>query len=142
MMMVTVTRFDPSAWDDEAMDADRQRVIDPQKVKLAMDVIGRDDESVRRWAARFDMLSDTNRLRLLMAIHGAPDIAVSDLAAATGMSDTAVSQALRLLRSQGWVTTRREGRSVLYSLDDKTVHDMLHMLGAGHGRRGHHPAES
>jgi DNA-binding transcriptional ArsR family regulator len=108
------------------------RVIDPAKVEQAKAAIGADGEAVRRWAARFDLLSDPNRLRLLMAIHGAPNICVSDLAAATGMTDTAVSQALRLLRSQGWVTTRREGRMVLYALDDHTVHDMLHMLGAGH----------
>lgn len=108
------------------------RTIDPLKVEQAMAGIGGDEHAVRRWAARFDLLSDPNRLRLLMAVHAAPDICVSDLAAATGMTDTAVSQALRLLRSQDWVTNRREGRMVLYALDDHTVHDMLHTLGAGH----------
>ncbi len=108
------------------------RVIDPARVKQARAGIGGGEHVVRRWAARFDLLSDPNRLRLLMAIHAAPDICVSDLAAATGMTDTAVSQALRLLRSHDWVTNRREGRVVFYALDDHTVHDMLHTLGAGH----------
>ena len=122
------------------MDVRTPRVIEPAKVAQAMAGIGGDEPTVRRWADRFALLSDPNRLRLLMAIHAAPDICVSDLAAATGMTDTAVSQALRLLRSQGWVTTRRDGRMVLYALDDKTVHDMLHMLGAAHGSTtGHRP---
>lgn len=109
------------------------RVIDPDKVEQARAVVGRDKDAVLLWAARFDLLSDPNRLRLLMAIHAAPEICVTDLARATAMSDTAVSQALRLLRSQRWVRTRREGRMVLYTLDDHTVHELLHMLGAGHG---------
>lgn len=120
-------------WDDAVMADHAHRMIDAGKVEQAKASIGGAPGALLRWAARFAMLSDPNRLRLLIAIHAAPDIAVSDLAAATGMSDTAVSQALRLLRSQGWVTTRREGRTVLYALDDLTVHDMLHMLGAGHG---------
>jgi len=120
-------------WHDAAVEPDIPRVIDPAMVEQAAAGIGSNADVMRVWAARFDLLSDPNRLRLLVAIHAAPGICVSDLAVVTGMSDTAVSQALRLLRSQGWVTTRREGRMVRYALDDTTVHDMLHMLGAGHG---------
>lgn len=120
-----------AAW--EHVDVDERRGIDPVKVANAVAGIGGDEDAVRAWADRFGLLSDPNRLRLLMAIHAAPDICVSDLAAATGMSDTSVSQALRLLRQQGWVTSRRAGRLVLYALDDHTVHGLLHMLGAGHG---------
>lgn len=110
----------------------RPRVIDPGKIDQARAVVNRDQDAVLLWAARFDLLSDPNRLRLLMAIHAAPEICVTDLARAAAMSETAVSQALRLLRSQRWVRTRREGRMVLYTLDDHTVHELLHMLGAGH----------
>lgn len=116
-----------------AAPASRPRVIDSAKIEQAKAVVGRDEGAVLAWAARFALLSDPNRIRLLMVIHAAPEICVSDLATAIGMSDTAVSQALRLLRSQRWVRARREGRRVLYTLDDHTVHDMLHMLGAGHG---------
>ena len=97
-----------------------------------------DDEAVLLgWANRFALLGDPNRLRLLYAIHHAGEICVSDLATAAGMSHSATSQALRLLRMQDWVTTRRAGRLVLYRLDDTVVHDLLHQLGAGHDR----PAE-
>lgn len=85
------------------------------------------------WAQRFDLLSDPHRLEILLCLHRAPGIFVSDLAAALGRSENAVSQALRVLRQQGWVTNTREGRSVSYRLNDEIVHDLLHWIGARHG---------
>nr|WP_040736955.1 metalloregulator ArsR/SmtB family transcription factor [Nocardia tenerifensis] len=87
---------------------------------------------IEHWAGRFDLLSDANRLRLLVCLHHAPDISVSDLAAAVGMSGTAVSHALRLLRQQGWVSSAKQGRIVRYRLADDTIHDLLHWIGATH----------
>lgn len=106
-------------------------VIDPRKRAEAAAAL-RDDHDINEWARRFALLADPNRLRLLFCLHRAPDIAVSDLAATVGMSDTSVSHALRLLRSSGWVTARRSGRTILYSLDDDTTHEILHRLGATH----------
>ena len=85
------------------------------------------------WAQRFDLLSDPHRLEILLTLHRAPGICVSDLAAAVRRSENSVSQALRVLREQGWVTSTREGRSVAYRLDDEIVHDVLHWIGARHG---------
>lgn len=59
-------------------------------------------------------------------------ICVTDLSVALGMSGTAVSHALRLLRSQGWVSATRDGRSMRYQLADDTVHQLLHSIGATH----------
>ncbi len=84
------------------------------------------------WAQRFDLLSDPHRLEILLSLHRAPGICVSDLAAALGRSENAVSQALRVLRQQGWVLSERVGRQVSYRLDDETVHDLLHWIGARH----------
>jgi DNA-binding transcriptional ArsR family regulator len=84
------------------------------------------------WAQRFDLLSDPHRLEILLSLHRAPGICVSDLAAALGRSENSVSQALRVLRHQGWVTSTRVGRSVAYRLDDEIVHDVLHWIGARH----------
>ena len=85
------------------------------------------------WAQRFDLLSDPHRLEILLSLHRAPGICVSDLAAAVGRSENSVSQALRVLRQQGWVSSTRVGRSVAYRLDDEIVHDLLHWIGARHG---------
>lgn len=90
------------------------------------------DVDTTGWAQRFDLLSDPHRLEILLSLHRAPGICVSDLAAALGRSENAVSQALRILRAQGWVTSTRAGRSVNYRLDDDIVHDLLHWIGARH----------
>lgn len=86
---------------------------------------------------RFGLLSDVNRLRLLLCLHRAPDLAVSDLAAALGMSLTAVSHSLRLLRQSGWVTAVRDGKNMRYRLDDDVVHELLHSIGAQHHQHDH-----
>ncbi len=38
-----------------------------------------------------------------------------------------------MLRQQGWVSSTRVGRQVSYQLEDHTVHDLLHWIGAAHG---------
>ncbi|MDL9937020.1 metalloregulator ArsR/SmtB family transcription factor [Gordonia sp. ABSL1-1] len=85
---------------------------------------------VGAWARRFDLLSDPHRLEILILLHREPGIIVGDIAIAVGRTETAVSQALRVLRHQGWVTSTRVGRSVSYRLDDDTVHALLHWMSA------------
>ncbi|HSK59365.1 MAG TPA: metalloregulator ArsR/SmtB family transcription factor [Actinomycetospora sp.] len=80
------------------------------------------------WVTRFALLADPTRLTLLLCIHTAGEICVSDLAVAAGLKDTTTSQALRLLRAQGLVATRRDGRVVRYRLADETVHALLHQV--------------
>ncbi|EHI12899.1 ArsR/SmtB family transcription factor [Mycolicibacterium thermoresistibile] len=91
------------------------------------------DVDTTEWSRRFDLLSDPHRLEILLVLHRAPGIRVGDLAAALGRSENAVSQALRVLRQQGWVRSTRIGRTVSYRLDDDIVHDLLHWIGARHG---------
>ncbi len=91
------------------------------------------DVDTAGWARRFDLLSDPHRLEILLALHRIPGICVSDLAATLGRSENAVSQALRVLRDQGWVSSARVGRMAAYRLEDEVVHDLLHWIGARHG---------
>ncbi|TXI38010.1 MAG: transcriptional regulator [Mycobacterium sp.] len=90
------------------------------------------DVDIRGWTQRFDLLSDPNRLEILLSLHRVPGICVGELAQAVGRSENSVSQALRVLRQQGWVSSTRIGRQVSYHLDDQTVHQLLHWIGAGH----------
>ena len=109
--------------------ADRahRRAIDEHTVCDAIEGIG-DLEQVRAWAERFALLSDPGRLSLLLAVYRAGPIAVSDLAIATGINDTAVSQALRLLRAAGTVRADKNGRVVRYRLHDGQVAELLDRL--------------
>jgi DNA-binding transcriptional ArsR family regulator len=104
-----------------------RKLIDPERVAAAIDGLG-DRAVIDEWARRFSVVADPSRLALLVSIHYAREISVTDLAAATGMTDTAVSQALRLLRAHGLVTSHRAGRVVRYRLADATVHELIHRV--------------
>jgi ArsR family transcriptional regulator, lead/cadmium/zinc/bismuth-responsive transcriptional repressor len=106
--------------------ADRagRRTIDGHRVCDAIEAIGA-PEAVRAWADRFSLLADPGRLALLLALHRAGPLAVSDLAVATGMNDPAVSQALRLLRTAEVVAGEKEGRIVRYRVIDPAVLELL-----------------
>lgn len=80
------------------------------------------------WIRRFALLADPTRLTLLLCIHDAGEMCVSDLALAAGLKDSTVSQALRLLRAQELVSTRRDGRIIRYRLADEPVHELLHQV--------------
>src|SRR5579862_6079110 len=73
-------------------------------------------EEIELWAGRFGLLSDPNRLTLLLCIANAGPISVTDLAVAADMNETTVSQALRLLRASGTVAATRDGRIIRYRL--------------------------
>lgn len=68
----------------------------------------------------FRAFADPNRLKILDALRVQP-LCVSDLIEITGMSQSAVSHALKLLRLRRLVTARREGRHVFYQLHDDHV---------------------
>lgn len=106
-----------------------RRIIDEHRVCDAIAEIGA-PEHVQEWAERFGLLADPGRLAMLLAINAVPDICVSDLAVAVGMNDTAVSQALRLLRTAGLVSGRKDGRVMRYRLVDDTVASLLRLVSA------------
>ncbi len=108
-----------------------EQVDDEALVRRASSALA--DVDISGWTQRFDLLSDPHRLELLLSLHRAPGICVGELAVAVGRSENAVSQALRLLRQQGWVSSTRVGRSASYRLEDHIVHDLLHWIGAAHG---------
>ncbi|MED7952882.1 MULTISPECIES: metalloregulator ArsR/SmtB family transcription factor [unclassified Streptomyces] len=100
------------------------RAIDDAAARAAAEAVaGRD--GLRRAAARFALLAEPGRLAVLVALRAAGPIPVSDLALACGVSPTAVSQTLRLLRASGAVTAVKEGRVVRYALADEALGHLL-----------------
>lgn len=76
-------------------------------------------------AETFRVLSDPGRVRVILALLERGELSVGGLAGAAGLSETACSHALRLLRHAHVVKRRKVGRSVLYSLDDEHVSGLL-----------------
>jgi len=83
----------------------------------------------------FGLLSDPNRVRVLFALLEAGEMCVCDLAEMVDMSPSALSHALRLLRTAGVVTNRRDGRMMRYRLADSHVRLLLDVTREhlGHG---------
>jgi len=79
-----------------------------------------DDESASALAETFKVLGDPTRVRILDALARA-ETPVCDLAEALGVTQSAVSHQLRLLRSMRLVRSRRDGRHVYYALDDDHI---------------------
>jgi DNA-binding transcriptional ArsR family regulator len=101
-----------------------QRVIDGERVCEAIAALDK-PAVIHERARRFGLLGDPTRLALLCCIRAAGPISVSDLAAATGIADTTVSQTLRHLRASQTVVAEREGRVMRYRLADPAVADLL-----------------
>jgi ArsR family transcriptional regulator len=72
----------------------------------------------------FKALGDEARLRTLEMLVGR-EACVSELAEATGERVSTVSHRLRLLRTEGLVSRRREGRHIFYALADQHVIELV-----------------
>jgi ArsR family transcriptional regulator, lead/cadmium/zinc/bismuth-responsive transcriptional repressor len=81
-------------------------------------------DDVRSVAETFRMLGDPTRVKILDALDGG-ELCVNDLAARVGMSESAVSHQLRLLRTMRLVRARREGRLAFYAVDDHHILELL-----------------
>ena len=89
-------------------------------------------EVIDGWAEIFQAMADSNRLRILLAVHYAPGINVTELADAVGMTANATSHALAALRVRGIVRSERVGRERRWSIASEQIHALLHEVGAAH----------
>jgi len=113
-----------------ALDECGVRMVDPQRVAAVRAALPAQAD-VEDLAEVFALLGEPGRLRLLTSLLEAGELCVCDLAAATGLSESAVSHALRLLRAHRVVSVNRRGRMAYYRLDDAHVR-MLLDLGLTH----------
>jgi DNA-binding transcriptional ArsR family regulator len=97
------------------------------RVRLAV------DETYRRVAELFGSLANPTRAKIVHALQH-HELCTCDLAAVVGVTESGVSQHLRILRTLHVVKSRRAGKFVYYSLDDAHV-ALLMQLGLTH--QGH-----
>jgi len=100
------------------------RLVDAGKVAGVRAAMPGDGDVVDA-ADVFGLLADPGRLRLLVALLEAGELCVCDLAVSTGLSESSVSHALRLLRAHRVVSVSRRGRMAYYRLDDAHVRMLL-----------------
>jgi len=105
------TCADTHPGDEVALSDVRRRLLGGRTLEAVADV--------------FKLLSDPTRVRIVDALtHG--ERCVCDLATLVGLSESAVSHQLRLLRASRLVRVRRTGRQAFYALDDHHVVGLVH----------------
>jgi DNA-binding transcriptional ArsR family regulator len=98
------------------------------------------EKTLARAAGFFRAAGEVARLRLLSHLmHG--EWCVSELAAALDEGMSTISQRLRVLRAEGLVERRREGKHIYYALADAHVASLLESALA-HAAEEHHDQES
>ena len=89
-----------------------------------------DDEILYDLAELFRVFGDSTRIKILYALFES-ELCVNDIAQVVGISQSAVSHQLRVLKTSKLVKFRRDGKAIYYSLDDDHVRSMI-SLGMDH----------
>lgn len=83
-----------------------------------------DDDALIDLAELFKVFGDSTRIKILTALKGG-ELCVCDISTAVGMTSSAVSHQLKILKNAGLVRFRREGKTVFYALADDHVITIL-----------------
>ncbi|RLK63771.1 ArsR family transcriptional regulator [Atopobacter sp. AH10] len=86
----------------------------------------KNDESIRRAAKMLKVLGDPSRLAIMNFLKD-QDANVTAICEMLGAEQSAVSHQLKVLRDYRLVKTHRDGRSIVYSPEDRHVYDFLNL---------------
>lgn len=81
-------------------------------------------DAVSKLALYFQNFADETRIKILSALS-IRDLCVNDLSAILGINQTTISHQLKSLKVQGMVDFRREGKILIYHIEDGAVNDMM-----------------
>jgi ArsR family transcriptional regulator, lead/cadmium/zinc/bismuth-responsive transcriptional repressor len=110
-----------------------ERIIHPGAVRAAARGLPGPEE-LESMSLHLKALGDPTRLKILSALSAA-ELCVCDLGEALGMTVSAVSHQLAVLRERRLVRSRRDGKVVYYSLMDGHVRDILGTVRSHLGER-------
>ena len=82
------------------------------------------EDRLKELADFFKVFADTTRLRILSVLFQS-EMCVCDLAEVLGMTQSAISHQLRILKQMKLVKNRREGKTVFYSLADGHIQTIM-----------------
>ena len=99
------------------------RAVDKERVAYTKQHL-LDDEVYAALAETFGALADSNRAKIIYSVAD-QELCVCDIACVVGISESAVSQHLRILRTLRLVKQRKDGRMMYYSLNDDHIRQLL-----------------
>lgn len=100
--------------------------------EVAAHAVHSSHDAITEWVGTFELFADPTRMKILVAVHAAPDASVSEIAAATGIAPNTVTQALATLQGADVVSCRKDGRYRRWRLTDDAAHQVLHHIKAPH----------
>lgn len=83
-----------------------------------------DDGELCDLAELFRVFGDSTRIKILLSIYDG-EKSVNEIAGEVGMSSSAVSHQLRILKNAKLILSRRDGKQIFYSLADDHVHTII-----------------
>lgn len=92
--------------------------------KKESDLYTLEEDALLDLAELFKIFGDSSRIKILFVLLRS-EMSVNDLTNAVGMSQSAVSHQLRILKANHLVKFRRDGKSMIYSLTDEHVTSIL-----------------
>ena len=105
------------------MDLRQDKCIDKDRAEYVFKHFP-DSAVINDVAGIFKALGEPTRLKIVTALLYS-ELCVCDLSVICGLSESAVSHQLRILRNMRVVCNRREGKIVYYQLDDDHVRDLI-----------------
>jgi len=99
----------------ERIDACNIPCFDHAKVNAIKTRLTEDEDRLPKLAEFYKLLGNATRLKILLALS-ADELCVCDVAHVLGLSIAATSHQLKLLRDQGWLKKRDDGKMVYYRL--------------------------
>ena len=95
--------------------------------------------TLQKLAIFFSVLGDTGRIKIINTLIGG-EYCVNHLAEEVGLSQSAVSHQLKVLKTNNIVKSRRDGKNIYYSLNDEHIFDIFE-IGLAHITHTHDPYE-
>lgn len=98
---------------------------DEEKVNRIQGILKNETKELSRVVQLFKVLADENRSKIVYALCQDKELCVCDVANIIGSSVATASHHLRLLRKQGLVKYRKDGKMAFYSLDDEHIKQLI-----------------
>lgn len=86
-----------------------------------------EEEQLQHMTQLFKVLGDMTRLKIMTLLVEKDEMSVEDIVRCMEMEQSAISHQLRKLKSLHVVKSRKNGKYVLYSLDDEHILTLYHL---------------
>jgi ArsR family transcriptional regulator, lead/cadmium/zinc/bismuth-responsive transcriptional repressor len=98
--------------------------FDRERVEAAKRIVSAEEHVLPAMVALYKLLGNGTRLKILLALRQG-ELCVCDMAHVLELSIPATSHQLKMLREQGWVRMRNDGKMVYYELNDSGLRKVL-----------------